>query len=213
MADSKTIFDKDLSDPIHNMEFVPMQAAEQLFRFFRQCPLFRWQDANNDCEDRANAVCILLEQWGVPSYKAWVFGGDFLKKEAGSLVNYWNYHVAASIPVKDENGLSFFALDPAMLYDLDTIENWANQVTGIAYSYHLVKCGYYYIFNPADFGIDRWHKRNKQNYKWTIQGLSGINGVSQKGKAELVFRKSKINKTDQAFKLLLKEKPPLFLGT
>jgi hypothetical protein len=211
MIVSKTIFNKNLSDPVPNTKFVSKQAADQLFRFFKQCPLFRWQDANNDCEDRANAACILLEKWNIPNCKAWVFGGTFLKKGAGSLVNCWNYHVAATIPVKEENGLNFFVLDPAMLNDMDTIENWANQVTGIAYSYHLVKYGSYYIFNHAAIEKDNWHERDKQNYKWTIQGLSGINGVSQKGKAQLVFNKFRIKRTDQAFQQILKEKSPLNL--
>ena len=41
---------------------------------------------------------------------------------------------------------------------------------------------------------DNWYTRNKQNYKWTIQGLSGINGVSKIGKAALSFNKNRIKK-------------------
>jgi hypothetical protein len=207
MIVSNTIFEKDLSDPIPDMEFVSMQVADQLFQFFRECPLFRWQDANNDCEDRANAICMLLEKWNIPHYKAWVFGGTFLKKEVGSLINYWNFHVAATLPVQHDHVLTYYILDPAILNNIDTIENWAHRVTDFAYSYHLVKYGCYYIFNSSGIKNDNWHKRDKQNYKWTIQGLSGINGVSQIGKAQLVFNKSRIRRTDQTFQQLLKKKP------
>ncbi len=82
---------------------------KQIFDFFKQHPLFHWNDANNDCEDRANAICILLSKWGIPNYKGWVFGGAYLKREEGSLVNFWNYHVAAALPIL-ENGEPIFIL-------------------------------------------------------------------------------------------------------
>ena len=40
-----------------------------------------------------------------------------------------------------------------------------------------------------------------------MQGLSGINGVSSKGKAQLSFNKKKVLKTERLFKELKKLKP------
>lgn len=207
MNEGKTVFSEELSDKIFESNAISKEIAEKLFDFFRSSSLFKWQPANNDCEDRANAACLLLERWNIPCAKAWVFSGTFLKKDDGQLTNKWNYHVAAALPVKEEDNISFYVLDPATLSELETIANWAAQITETAFSHHLVKQSNAYIFNPASFTRESWYSRNRQNYKWTIQGLAGINGVTKTGKAQLVFNKSKIKKTEQAFRELLKNKP------
>jgi hypothetical protein len=205
-----TVFDDGLSDMVNNNRVVTEETAAALFQYFKTCPLFRWNDANNDCEDRANALCILLDNWSIPNYKAWVFSGYYLRRDLGSLINFWNYHVAASVPVMIADKLHHLVLDPATLSHLSTIEEWANNVTGTAHSYHLIKNGVYYIFAPPNITRDNWHKRDRRNYKWTIQGLSGINGVSRSGKAQLVFNKSRIQTTEKNFKTLLHNKPEFF---
>src|SRR4051812_48332248 len=113
MNERKTILDNKLSDLVSEDAFVSMQMAHRVFDFFRQCPLFRWQDANNDCEDRANAACLLLNQWNIPCMKAWVFSGEFLQRDSGRLVNRWNYHVAASLLVRENEAFVFYVIDPA----------------------------------------------------------------------------------------------------
>lgn len=204
-----TIFAKDLSDPVPEEVLVSRETADFFFAYFKQCSLFRWHDANNDCEDRANAICLLLKQWKMTSFKAWVFSGTYLKKDNGTLTNCWNYHVAAILPVREDNKAVFYVLDPATLDSAETIEKWALQITATPHSYHLVKEGVYYIFNPASINKDVWYKQNRQNYKWTIQGLAGINGVSQRGKAQLVFQKRKIHEKDKAFRRLLYQVPDM----
>lgn len=206
---TKTIFETELSDSTAAENALTKEEAADLFAFFKNCPLFRWQDANNDCEDRANAICILLDRWNIPNYKAWVFGGAFLKKGVGALVNMWNYHVAASLPVKDTYGIRQYVIDPATLDTIQAIDEWAEGVTDAVYSYYLVKYGDYYIFPPGRIERDNWYKRDRRNYKWTIQGVSGINGVSRVGKAQLCFNKTRIKKTEQKFKQLLLHKPVL----
>ncbi|HYO21043.1 MAG TPA: protein-glutamine glutaminase family protein [Flavisolibacter sp.] len=203
----KTIFDPTLSDPVLPDVGLTRGGALQLFQFFKHCPVFKWCHANNDCEDRANAISILLDEWKLPNYKAWVFSGAFMGKDTGSLFNYWNYHVAAAIPVKENNSIVLYVIDPATSETLETLEHWATMVTENAYSHHLVKSGLTYIFPPGRIEKDNWYKRNRQNYKWTIQGLSGINGVSPKGKAQLCFNKSRIKKTEQQLKSLARNKP------
>ena len=104
--DSSAVFDPLLSDVDFPLNTISQQQADKLFSFFKQHPLFNWSNANNGCEGRADAVCVLLDQWQVPNYKAWIFSGFFLKRNAGALQNYWNYHVAALLPV-EKNGEIF----------------------------------------------------------------------------------------------------------
>ncbi|MDB5190890.1 MAG: hypothetical protein JWQ96_453 [Segetibacter sp.] len=205
-----TVFYQPLSDELNFEGTVTMQVAEQLFNYCKYEPVFRWSDANNDCEDRANAICILLDEWGVPNFKGWLFSGYYLKKNYGSLVNYWNYHVAALIPVTQQEEVSYWIIDPATSNQLVTIEEWSLQMTLTEISYHFIKQGMYYIFPPKKIEKHNWYKRNKRNYRWTIQGLSGINGVSTKGKAQLSFKKNMVKKTEERFRRL-KNNPPAFL--
>jgi hypothetical protein len=205
----KVLFEASLSDVVNEDRGLTGKQAAAVFTFFRDCTLFRWRDANNDCEDRANAICMLLDYWGIPNSKGWVFSGAFLKKEHGSLVNCWNYHVAAAVPVTVENEVRYYIIDPATLSGLETIETWAVGITDVAPCYYLIRDGDYYIFPDNKIGKDDWHKRNKQNYKWTIQGLAGINGVSRTGKAQLVFNKTRIKNTGERFKELRNNKPEI----
>lgn len=184
-----------------------MEEAVRLFTFFQQSPLFRWTDAQNDCEDRANTICMLLDSWQIPNYKAWVFSGAFLKKTTGSLLNLWNYHVAAALPVQVDNHPVIYIIDPATAQQLTILQAWAEAVTEDACSYYLVRNNDDYIFDPAKITNDNWYQRNRQNYKWTVQGLAGINGVTATGKAQLIFNKQRIANTEKAFKQLLRSKP------
>jgi hypothetical protein len=206
----KTLFEHNLSDEISTDKSITREHAEKLFKFFMECPVFRWKDANNDCEDRANAICMLLDEWKIPNYKGWVFSGEFLKKGAGSLANLWNYHVAAAVPVKENEELNFYIIDPATSPKLETVAAWADNVTHNAHSYHLIKSGHYYIFKPPDIKKDNWYKRNKRNYNWTMQGLSGINGLSNTGRAQLCFRKQKVKNTYRLFCELKKSRHKVF---
>ena len=207
---SNTIYNIELSDVVTEGASISKLLAENLFKFFQEHTLFRWQDANNDCEDRANAICILLDEWKIPNYKGWIFGGNFLFNKEGNLINNWKYHVATIVPVGENAGINLYVIDPAALITIDTIFNWATVNTQTAFSHYLIKWGHYYIFPKQRIQKDNWHKRNRQNYKWTMQGLSGINGASKIGKAQICFNKNRIKKTEQNFQSLLRT-PPAFL--
>ena len=205
----KTRYEAFLSDVAINSKTIVKEEAEKIFTYFKTHPLFRWNNANNDCEDRANAICILLDEWQIPNFKAWVFSGAYLKKQEGFLVNLWNYHVATLLPVSENGTTVFYVLDPATSPVLEPIANWANNVTGIAWSYYLIKEGEYYIFPNEKICKDNWFKRNRRNYNWTLQGLAGINGVSKTGQAALAFKKSKVRKVKHHFRKLRYNKPQL----
>jgi hypothetical protein len=204
----KTLYDRALSDEIETDNVITKEQAEKLFTFFKNCTTFRWSDAHNNCEDRANAICILLDEWEIQNGKGWVFSGYVFNK-IGYLKNLWKYHVGALVPVQEGAAINYYIMDPATSGGLVLIEDWAANITDNPHSYYLVKKGDYYIFNAAKIEKDNWFKKNKRNYKWTIQGLSGINGISGKGKAQLTFNKKKVLKTERLFKEMKKQKPLL----
>jgi hypothetical protein len=203
-----TIFHQLLSDELAVDKSIPRDEADRLFNFFKSCELFRWSDANNDCEDRANAICLLLDAWHIPNYKGWVFSGYFLKRENSNLTNNWNYHVAALLPVQENDEIKYYIIDPATADHLITIEDWASIVTHSPFSYHVIKSADYYIFPSNKIEKDKWHKRDKRNHRWTMQGLSGINGVSSVGKAQLSFKKHRVKRTEMLFNKLKEQSPP-----
>ena len=203
-----TLFDYLLTDVVTTDKTVSREEAEKLFAFFQTNDLFKWHDVHNNCEARADAVCCLLDAWQIPNYKAWVFGGAFLRNHIGGLKQGWNYHVAALLPVKEDAKMNFYVVDPSLFNHLQTIYDWAAEITAYPHSYHFIKSADYYIFPSGKITKDNWHARNKQNGKWLLQGLAGINGVSPVGKAQLVFNKNRINNTRKKF-TALKEQNPL----
>lgn len=204
---NKTLFKAELSDELNSYRLLSKKQAETVFEYFKRNKLFRWRDANNDCEDRANAICILLDEWKIQNGKAWVFSGYMFNK-TGFLKNLWKYHVAALLPVANGKEISYYVVDPATSKSLIDIKDWAANVTDNPHSYHLVKSGSYYIYNEHRIRKNNWYKRNKGNYNWTMQGLSGINGITSKGKAQLAFNKKRLLRVKRSFKELLNTPSP-----
>lgn len=204
-----TLFDFALSDSAFPHNTVTEKQAEQLFVFFQQHPLFNWKDANNGCEGRADAVCVLLEEWGIPNYKGWVFSGAYLKKHIGELKQNWKYHVAPVLPVKKDGQIVHYVLDPATADSLQPIEEWAAGITQLPHSYYCTRQAHWYIFPAKNISTAKWNTRNAQNRKWMIQCLAGINGLTGTGKAHLCFNKTRLKNTLAAFEQAKKEKPVL----
>jgi hypothetical protein len=203
-----TLFDSALSDIDFPGHGITKERAEQLFLFFKAHVLFNWKNSNNGCEGRADAVCLLLEEWHIPVYKAWVFGGAYLKKNhVGELKQNWKYHVAPVLPVQEDGQIAFYVLDPATANTLQSIEEWAAGVTLLPHSYYCTRQAHWYIFPDKNISTKKWNTRNKQNRKWMIQCLAGINGLTATGKARLIFNKTRIKNTLSAFKQAGKEKP------
>jgi hypothetical protein len=208
MADTTifpTLFEFSLSVTIDPARFVTKPAAINLQDFFRTHPLFTWDQNHNGCEARADAVCLLLDSWGIPNYKAWVFSGRFLKKHVGELKQNWKYHVATLLPVMEEGQLQHYVIDPSTGDGLQTLYDWAANVTEYAHSYHFVKEAHWYIFHDKQIQPDNWHARDRRNRKWMIQGLANINGMNARGKAALVFNKGRIKNTAESFIKLLQQ--------
>jgi hypothetical protein len=201
-----SLFDYVLTDKTDD-QCLAIQDIEKLFAFFKTHPLFNWTESNNGCEARADAICRLLLLWKIPHYKAWVFGGNFLKGHVGGLKQHWNYHVAPVIQAKHHGQSFLFVIDPSTSSTLQNLQDWAATITDFPHSYHFIKDPNWYIFNEKHINANNWYARDKQNYKWMIQGIAGINGLSSAGKAKLCFLKKRIAQYHKAFNQLKHQYP------
>lgn len=200
------LFDFILSD-ISVRNTVSKKQAEALFTFFSQHPLFNWKSSHNGCEGRADAICVLLDKWNIPNYKAWAFGGAYLKNHIGNLKQNWKYHVAPVLSVQEGDKIIDYVIDPSTSDSLKEVEEWAGAITQIPHSYYCIRQSCWYIFPPKNISIEEWHSRNKQNRKWMIQCLASINSLTAKGKAQLCFNKKRLKKTAAAFEKLKNNNP------
>ncbi len=206
--DDAAVFNPVLTDAGYPLGGIPRMQAEVLFLYFQEHPLFNWENANNGCEARADAVCLLLDQLKIPNYKAWVFSGFFLKKNAGQLTNYWNYHVAPVVPVENNGEVFQFVLDPATAAALLPVQDWAVAITQFPHTYYSLRQSHWYIFPAKHIHSGKWHSRNKRNRKWMIECLAGINTLTKTGQARLIFKKKRIHSTAQAFRQAIRAMEP-----
>lgn len=201
------LFDALLSDACFPGNAVSKEVGEQLFILFKEHSLFNWEDANNGCEGRADAVCVLLDEWHIPNHKGWTFSGAYLKKQVGELKQNWKYHVAPVLPVEENGQIVHYVLDPATGNALQRIDEWAVAITQLPHSYYFTRQSHWYIFPAKKIRTEKWNTRNRQNRKWMIQCLAGINGLTATGRAKLCFQKARLKRTRAAFEKLKEEKP------
>ena len=203
------LLDSRFSDVSFQCSTVSKKQAEQLFIFFKQHPLFNWENINNRCEGRADALCVLLDEWDIPNYKAWVFSGAYLKNHIGALKQNWKYHVSPVIAVEEDGQIIHYVVDPSTAGFLKSISEWAIEITEIAHSYYFIHQSHWYIFAAKNIITAKWNTRNRQNRKWIIQCLAGINSMTASRKAKLCFNKLLLKNTEAMFEKLKNEKPIL----
>lgn len=196
-----TLFDKHYhEDEVGEHACTDLQTVLRIHAWAWQQPLFNWQHSHNFCEARAEALSLLLEAAGIAHAKCWVFGAAFLRKGyVGGLKYHWNYHVAIAIQVKNQQEKEWWVIDPSLNEKPLLLEAWAASVTEFPHSYHFLRLPNYYIFPQQWMGALPWHKRHHRNFRWAMQGLSGISSLSSAGKARLAFQKKKIANTTQRF--------------
>ncbi|HEY0298182.1 MAG TPA: protein-glutamine glutaminase family protein [Arachidicoccus sp.] len=204
------LFDTKLTDIDAVGNTITETQAELLFVYFKEHSLFNWKDSHNGCEGRADAVCSLLDEWNITNYKAWAFGGSYLKKNhIGELKQNWKFHVAAVVPISRGGKILYYVIDPATSGHIQFIEDWAAAITLLPHSYYCIRKSKWYIFPIKNISTKKWNARNKQNRKWMIECLAGINSLSKIGKAQLSFKKIKIKNTLLAFNQAKREMPKL----
>jgi hypothetical protein len=195
-----TLFDYSLSMHPDSSSCISLIDAQKLFKFFSTHPLFKWRGSHNGCEARTDAMALILQSWAIPHNKGWVFGGKFLKNHVGTLINNWNYHVAVLVTIREQTNPVHYIIDPGMANGLQALDAWAAATTLVPHSYHFISPANWYIFHHQKICKATWHLRNRQNRKWMIQGLAGINSLNALGKAALCFNKKRICNTADAFR-------------
>ena len=206
------LYDFQLSD-VDSRNTVSGEQAELIFDYFKHHPLFNWANANNGCEGRADAVCVLLDAWGIPNYKAWAFSAGYLKNGVGELVQNWKYHVAPVLAVEDGDKIIDYVLDPSTGTLLKEVREWAESITKLPHSYYFIRKSEWYIFPGDQISKRPWHGRNSQNRKWMIQCLGGINSLTATGRAHLCFNKNRLKQIVQAFTTLKQELPSFIMSS
>lgn len=214
------VHETSLEDVIPSNSCIPMNIADSIFGYFKTNSLFIWNDENN-CEDRANAICILLDRWHVPNCKGWVLSGRLLGRDNGSFKPVkilhgsstdsitWSHHITAAIPICVNNQSIFFVIDPATQAGPLAMADWANSVMCTPSGYYFLKLG-----NDVDVNYkqtikkESWWTRSDLNYKYTMEGLCGYNGASHIGRKEIRRNQEKIQQTTLQFEQLAK---PSFL--
>lgn len=195
---------------------VSLDSVKKIYDFFDKSELFQWNDKNN-CEDRANAISILLDAWQIPNYKVWIFSGDFLKKKDKGLLTdkygiLWKYHVAACIPVKIDNQIKYMVLDPATTDEVKDMAFWANNVTDKQFGHYFLTPANKYLWNGGGRKMSQksfYEGDVSTTLKRTMQGLAGFNEATDEGKdgMKTVSGKAKIQKTEDDFNVLKNNKP------
>ncbi len=196
-----TLFEPLISNELLPQTSMSREDADKVFEALKNQPLIDWEASNNFCEARAEAVSILLRSSNVVHAKAWVFSGAFLYwGNVGNLKNYWNYHVAIVLPVQGKNDIEWWVADPSLSKDgLMLVYHWAAEATAIPHSYYGIKPCEYYIFPDCNILTMQWHKSDRQNFEWTVEGLAGINGLTYTGKAQKAFLKPRIEAVRKKF--------------
>lgn len=167
-----------------------MPLADSLNNTFIHSKSFDWTDRQNNCEDRANAVSILLENWGVSNGKAWCFGGKNAKYKNGKgTLKGWSYHVAAFVLVKRNNLIDTLIIDPLTSKKLLSINEWANEISSTKGNLYFITDNKKYQQNSVSLN-PTW-KLSSANYDNTIKGLTRYNNFSsrQKRKTKKYYEK------------------------
>ncbi len=152
--------------------------AEKLFEIFQNSPAFDWTDRDNNCEDRANAVTLILDKWNVSNGKIWIFAGKNASygDKTGTL-DGWSYHVAACIFVGNEDDYDTLIIDPVSNPNkLLSIDEWVEATS--------VKSTNIYFFTNNDkyqqnaVKLRPTWKYSKDYFDATIKGLTRYNAYS-----------------------------------
>ncbi|MFK7784865.1 MAG: protein-glutamine glutaminase family protein [Crocinitomicaceae bacterium] len=172
--------------------------AEKVFDIFLNSGAFDWTDRANNCEDRANAVTLILDKWSISNGKIWIFDGENAAygDKKGSL-DGWSYHVAACIFVGDEEDYDTLIIDPiSNANKLITIDEWVEATTTIPMNIYFFTKNDKYQQNRVQLN-PTW-KYSKDYFDATVKGLTRYNSYSAwtrlKTKKYLRRRLSKVKK-------------------
>ena len=156
---------------------VSPERANILNKVFINSNAFDWTDAKNNCEDRANAICLILDQWGIDNCKAWIYRGKKVKygNKKGTL-SAWNYHVAACILVRNKNIVDSIIIDPLISKQLINVNTWAEIISVKPTNIYFLTTNKKYQHHKLS--LDPKWKMAENNFEKTIEGLTRYSGAT-----------------------------------
>ncbi|NVK64249.1 MAG: hypothetical protein HWE22_06660 [Flavobacteriales bacterium] len=152
--------------------------AKKVFDIFLNSPAFDWTDRDNNCEDRANAVTLILDKWNVSNGKIWIFSGKSASYgDKRGMLDGWSYHVAACIFVGNEDDYDTLIIDPVSSpYKLLSIHDWVEITTVNPTNIYFFTGNDKYQQNRVEL-YPTW-KNSKDYFNATIEGLTRYNSYS-----------------------------------
>jgi hypothetical protein len=209
----KADFYKPLDQPV-SLTPICIELAEKLNETLlnaKKC--FDWKDRSNNCEDRANAACILLDEWGISNAKAWCFAGKSAgyKNGKGKLKG-WSYHVGALVIVEHEGQIDTMVIDPLTSpTELLTIRKWADTISFNQGNLYFTTGNNRYQQNAV--ALKTTWKDSKDYYDATIKGLTRYNDYNNRQKRKTLdyLMERIVRVTKEFYKLYYN--PPAYIGT
>jgi hypothetical protein len=181
--------------------------ADFIFNAMKKHPPFDWGDSKNNCEDRANAVSMILGAWKIPNGKAWIFNGRGVDRSLNGTLNGYGYHVACAILVRTNGKLDTLVIDPLINWSqLLKINDWADSVAYTPVNPYFLTLGDRYIFGQIG-KTPKWIDRNNNNFEYTMQGLTRFNGGSRWQSVRTSPHLLKLKDTKAAFESMRANRP------
>ena len=138
---------------------------------------FDWTDTKNNCEDRANAVSLILSKWGIANAKAWVFNGKQTRYSKTGLLKGWGYHVGCCVLVKINNANDTIIIDPLTSRSALTIQQWADTISKSSTNLYFITESNKYQQDSISLN-PTWKICDTAIIKRTIEGLTRYNDFS-----------------------------------
>ncbi len=200
-SQKKAIEHKELNDDV-SYNPITKNIADSLNLTLITSSAFDWTDKRNNCEDRANAISILLSKWGISNAKAWCFAGKNAKyKGSKGTLKGWSYHVAACVFVKSGSSIDTLVIDPLTSMTLLRIDDWAESISNSPKNIFFITTNDKY--QQKNISLNPEWKLSADNYERTIKGLTRYNDFSsrQKRKTRKYYENRIVEVTQSFFKL------------
>ncbi|MDG1332463.1 MAG: protein-glutamine glutaminase family protein [Crocinitomicaceae bacterium] len=198
----KADFNAPLNEVV-DLSPICLELAEKLNQTLIDAKCFDWTNRSNNCEDRANAACLLLDAWGISNAKAWCFAGKNANYLNGKgTLKGWSYHVAAFVLVENEGEIDSLVFDPLTSTTLMTIKEWSNEISATSGNLYFTTTNKRYQQNKVAM-TTTW-KSSDDSFDRTLKGLTRYNDYSSRRKRKTRhFLDARIISVTQAFFELL----------
>ncbi len=190
------------------------EKLDSIFRVLKNSKAFDWTDEDNNCEDRANAISLILDSWGIPNGKSWMFSGQTFDENVfkGTLGGY-SYHVASTVLVKNnDRGCDTIIIDPLMdTQKVMPVQQWIHALTRTPGNVYVLTGNDHYQQNEVSAHLI-WKPR-AQYFQQTLEGLTRYNDYNWWTRAKTKkYLKSRLGTVTATFNLLRSRIPATISG-